>query len=66
MVEITSIVQNIEKRMRRDENGLGLIWDNIKGTNIHTIGMPEGEERKKGPEKIFQEIRAENFPKIGR
>jgi len=28
--------------------------------------MPEGEEREKGPEKIFQEIIAENFPKIGR
>ena len=23
--------------------------------------MPEGEEREKGPEKIFQEIIAENF-----
>jgi len=66
LVEITTIVQNIEKRMWRDEDGLGDLWDNIKGTNIHTIGMPEGEEREKGPEKIFQEIIAENFPKIGR
>ena len=28
--------------------------------------MPEGEEREKGTEKIFQEIIAENFPNMGR
>ena len=26
---------------------------NIKHTNIHMIGVPEGEERKKGVENIF-------------
>ena len=66
LVEITTTVQNIEKRMWRDEDSLGDLWDNIKGTNIHTIGMPEGEEREKGPGKIFDEIIAENCPKIGR
>ena len=25
---------------------------------------PEGEEREKGPEKIFEEIRVENFPNM--
>ena len=30
------------------------------------IGVPEGEEREKGPEKIFEEIIAENFPKVGK
>ena len=29
------------------------------------IGVPEGEEREKGPEKIFEEL-AENFSKIGK
>ena len=28
--------------------------------------MPEGEERKEGPEKIFEEIIAENFPNMGK
>ena len=41
-------------------------WDNIKHTNIHIIGIPEGEEREKGPEKIFDEIIAENFPNMGK
>ena len=28
--------------------------------------VPEGEEREKGPEKIFEEIIAENFPNMGK
>ena len=36
------------------------LWDNVKRNNIHIIGVPEGEEREKGTEKIFQEIIAEN------
>uniref|UniRef100_A0A8D0UX41 L1 transposable element RRM domain-containing protein n=1 Tax=Sus scrofa TaxID=9823 RepID=A0A8D0UX41_PIG len=42
------------------------LWDNVKRTNICIIGVPEGEERKKGTEKIFQEIIAENFPNMGK
>ena len=42
------------------------LWDNVKCTNIHIIGVPEGEEREKGTEKIFQEIIAENFPNMGK
>ena len=46
MVEIIAIKQNIEKRMRRNADSLRDLWDNIKCTNIHIIGVPEGEERK--------------------
>ena len=66
MVEITAMEQNKEKRMRRNHNSLRDLWDNIKCTNIHIIGIPEGEEREEGPEKIFEEIMAENFPKVGK
>ena len=38
----------------------------VKHTNIHIIGVPEGEEGEKGTEKIFQEIIAENFPHMGK
>ena len=48
MVEITAEKQNIEKRMKRNEGSLTDLWDNIKHTNIHIIGVP-GEEREKGP-----------------
>ena len=44
MVEITIVEQNIEKRMRRNEDSLRNIWDNIKHTNLHSIG-PQKEER---------------------
>ena len=64
MVGSTGTEQNIEKRMRRNEDSLRDLWDNLKCTNIHITGAPEGEEREKGPEKIFEEIIAENFPNV--
>ena len=42
------------------------LWDNIKHTNIRIIGATEGEEREKGPNKIFEEIIVENFPHMGK
>ena len=59
MVEIIATDQNTEKRMKRNEVSLRDLWDNIKHTNIWIIGVPE-EEREKGPDKIFEEIIAEN------
>ena len=58
--------QNKEKRMKRNEDSLRDLWDNIKHNSIHITGVPEGEERKKGPEKIFEEIIVENFPNVGK
>jgi len=43
MVEITATEQNIEKRMKRNEDSLRDLWDSIKCTNIHIIGVLEGE-----------------------
>ena len=61
MVETTSGEQNKVKRMRRTEDSLRNLWDNIKHMNIWIIGIPEEEEKKKGYEKFFQEIIVENF-----
>ena len=66
MVEFTAMEQNKEKRMKRNENSLRDLWDNIKHNNIRIIGVPEGEEGEKGPEKIFEEIIVENFPNMGK
>ena len=41
------------------------LWDNIKRTNIRIIGVPEEEEKKKGTDKIFEEIIVENFTNMG-
>ena len=66
MVEITATVKNFKKRMKKTEESLRDIWDNIKYTNIRIIGVPEGEEREKGQEKIFEEIITKNFPNMGK
>ena len=66
MVEITSEEQNKVKRMKRTEDSLRDLWDNIKRTNIRIIGVPEEEEQKKWYEKIFEEIIVENFPNMER
>ena len=44
IVEITTAEQNKEKRMKRIEDSLRALWDNIKYTNIPIIGVPEEEE----------------------
>ena len=64
MVEITSKEQNKVKRMKRTEDSLRDLWNNIQCTNIRIIGVPEEEEKKKGYEKIFEEIIVENFPNM--
>ena len=65
-VEVTTAEQNKENRMKRIENRLGDLWDTIKCTNIRIIGVPEEQEKKKGTEKIFEEIIVENFPNMGK
>ena len=64
MVEITAEEEDKVKRTKRTENSLTDLWDNIKCTNIRIIGVPEEEEKKKGYEKIFEEIIVENFPNM--
>ena len=50
--------------MKRIEDSLRDLWENIKGTNIWKTGVPEEEEKKKGSEKIFEETAVENFPNM--
>ena len=47
MMEITSEEQNNVKRMKRTEDSLRDLWDNIKSTNIQIKEVPEEEEKKK-------------------
>ena len=42
-----------KKRMKRNEDRLRDAWKNIKNTNVHFIGVPEGKEGEKvGTEHI--------------
>ena len=47
MVEFTATKKNKEKRMKRNEDSIRDLWDNIKCNKIPIIGVPEGEETKK-------------------
>ena len=65
MVEINEAERKKEKRSKRNENNLRDLWDSVKCSNIRIIGVPE-EDKKKGHEKILEEIIVENFPKMGK
>ena len=44
-----------KKRMKRNEDKVRDLWDNVKHPNIRIIGVPE-EDKKKKHEKILKEI----------
>ena len=66
MVEINFEEQNKVKRMKRTEDSHRDFWGNIKCTNIRITGIPEEEEKKKGYEKILEEVIVENSPQHGK
>ena len=55
-----------KKRIKRNEDNLRDLQDNVKRTNIQIIGVPEEEDKMKGHEKILEKLIDENFPKMGK
>ena len=49
-----------KKIIKRHKDNLRDLWDNVKCPNIRFIGVPEEEDKKKGHEKILDEIIVEN------
>ena len=66
MVEINEAEMRKEKRIKRNEDNLRDLWNNVQCPNIRIIGIPEEEDKKKGHENILEEIIVENFPKMGK
>ena len=66
MVEINELERKKEKRIKRNEDNLRDLQENVKHPNIRIIGVPEQEDEKKDHEKILEEIIVENFPKMGK
>ena len=56
VVEITSEEQNKVKGMKRTEDSLRDLWDNIKHTNIRIIGVPEEKRKRKGVRKFLKKL----------
>ena len=54
----------MEKKFRKNEEGLREMQDNMKRNNIHIIGIPEGEEEEQGIENLFEKVMMENFPNL--
>ena len=54
--------QENETRLRKNEEGLREMQDNMKPNNICVIGIPEGEEEEQGIENLFEKVMMEYFP----
>ena len=52
------------KKKELNEDNLRDLWHNVKRPNIRIIGVPGEDDKKKGHEKILEEIIVENFPKM--
>ena len=65
MEEINGQRGKKKKRIKRNEENLRDLWDNVESPNVWFIGVPEKEDNKKDHEKIFEVI-VENFPKMGK
>ena len=55
-----------KKRMKRNEDNLRDLWDNVKHPNIRVIGVSEEKDKRKGHKTILEEIIVETFPKMGK
>ena len=52
MVEINEAERKKEKRIKRNEDNLRNLWDNVKGLNIRITGVPE--DKKKSHRKYLR------------
>ena len=66
MVEMNESERKKQKPIKRNEDNLRDLQDNVKCPNIRIIGVPEEEDKKKDHEEILEEIIVENFPKMGK
>ena len=64
-MEIAATEHNKEKIIKRNRYSLRDFWDNIKCTNIWITGVSEEADKKKGYEKIFEEIIVKSIPNMG-
>ena len=57
-------INEAERKKELNEDNLRDLWDNVKHPNIRITEVPE--DKRKGHEKILEEIIIENFPKMGK
>lgn len=47
---------------KKNKDGLGDLWDNMKHTHICIIGIPEEDEGEKLAENLFKEVTGKKIP----
>ena len=55
-----------DRQLKDQKDRLREINDSLKKNNLCVIGFPEGAERDREPEYVFEQILAENIPNLGR
>ena len=60
IIEITQTGRQTENQMKKYESNIRDIWENMKQT-ICIIEIPEGEEKEKRIENVFENIFRHNF-----
>lgn len=61
-IEIIQSKQQRKERIKKNEKHLREQWDTTECT--HVAETTKGDERAEGAEKIFEEIKSENFPNM--
>ena len=64
IIKVQPIRTRRKKNPKKNENSINSLWDNFKRSNIHFIGMPEGEEKEQEIGNLFEKIMKENFPNL--
>ena len=62
----TQVEQQNEKRLRKYEDSLMELQDNMKHNNICIIGIPEGEEKEQWIKNVIEKVMTENVPNLVR
>ena len=56
--------QNNKKKKESNKMSISSLWDNFKRSNIHTVGVLEGEEKEQETGNLFEKIVKEKFPNL--
>ena len=62
--KITNQNNKKKKEYKKIEDNVSSLWDNFKHSNIHIIGVSEGEEKEQEMRTLFEKIMKENFSNL--
>ena len=51
-----------KKRFQKNKDSISSLWDNVKGSNILIIGVPEGEEKEQEMTNLFEKNNERKLP----